>query len=161
MDPADLLLLRELEAGIPLVPRPYAALGEQTGMSEDEVIRRISSLQEDGLIRRLRARINQRSLGIIANALVAWKVPADQAASAGAGLAAMPGVTHCYRRTPVPGRWEYTHYTVHHGWTHEAVMAEITEIGERTGLSEYLVLFSTREYKRIPHTRSGDIRYDP
>ena len=62
-------------------------------------------------------------------------------------------MTHCYERRPVPGRWEYTHYTVHHGYSKDQVLDEIRAIAEQTGLRDYLVLFSTREFKRVPNVR--------
>lgn len=157
MDPADLHLLRELEKGLPLVPHPYAEIGAYLGISEDEAIRRIRSLKDAGIIRRMRVRINQRSIGIVANALVAWRIPEEESDAAGFRLAAVQGVTHCYRRMQVAGRWEYTVYTVHHGWTEEQVVQEIAGIAEMTGYSEYVVLFSTEEYKRTPHIRADDL----
>ena len=71
----------------------------------------------------------------------------------GKRLAAFPSVTHCYERRPVPGRWEYTLYTVHHGYSQNLVLDEIRAIAERTGYRDYLVLFSTREFKRVPNVR--------
>jgi siroheme decarboxylase len=157
MDPIDRHLLREMEKGLPLVPHPYAELGARLGIPADEVIRRIAALKKAGIVRRFRARINQRSVGIIANALVAWKIPDKDSDTAGLRLSEFPSVTHCYRRSPVPGRWEYTMYTVHHGWSEEQVLGEIAMIAEKTGNSEYTVLFSIDEYKRAPHTRVDDM----
>ncbi len=161
MDAADLLLLAELEKGLPLVQSPYAVIGECLGMDEDEVLRRIGALKESRVIRRFRARINQRSLGIMANALVGWKTARLDADEAGLTLASMPGVTHCYRRSLYPERWEYAHYTVHHGWSREQVLAEIEMIAQKTGFSEYIVLFSTDEYKRTPHMSVQNLVADP
>jgi len=160
MDASDLLLLQTLERGIPLVENPYAEIAASLGISEDEVINRITNMRQVGIIRRIRARINQRSIGIRANALVAWKIPEDEADNAGLHLSLLPGVTHCYRRRPVPGRWEYSIYTVHHGWTRRQVRKEVAQISEMTGYSEYLILFSTDEYKRVPHTTAHDLEAD-
>lgn len=157
MDDADQRLLRELEKGTPLEPYPYTIIGERIGMTGDEVTKRIEDLKQAGVIRRIRARINQRSVGIIANALVGWKIPEKDVDDAGRELAALPGVTHCYRRSIIPGRWEYSLYTVHHGWSHDQVTQEIRMIAEKTGYHDYIVLFSTDEYKRIPHTRVDDL----
>ena len=157
MDFSDLNLLRELEKGLPLVHRPYAEIGTRLSMTEDEVIRRIAVMKDTGIIRRFRARINQRRLGIVANALVAWKISKEESDNAGMKLAEIPGVTHCYRRCRIQGKWEYTLYTVHHGWSHEQVLHEVEIIAEKTGYSDYIVLFSTEEYKRTPHTRVEDL----
>lgn len=153
MDPGDLEILAALESGLPLVPEPFAALGKGLGLTGDEVLERAQKLQKDGVIRRFRARINQRKAGICANALVAWRCNGNSAETTGEVLASYPSVTHCYQRKPVPGRWEYSLYTVHHGRSREAVEDEIRSIAGATGLFEYCVLFSTEEYKRVPHIR--------
>ncbi len=152
MDPTDVRLLRELERGLPFVPAPFEELGKSLGLTGDEVMERIGRLKEAGIIRKFRARIDQRKLGITANALVAWK-PAGDGADPGKCLAAFPSVTHCYERRPVPGCWEYTHYTVHHGYSRDQVLDEIKAVAGKIGCQDYTVLFSTREFKRVPNVR--------
>jgi DNA-binding Lrp family transcriptional regulator len=153
MDPTDMKILAALEDGLPLVPEPFEKIGKGLGLTGGEVLARTQKLQMTGVIRRFRARINQRKLGISANALVAWRCNGKPAEKTGAVLASYPSVTHCYERKAVPGRWEYSLYTVHHGRSREAVEEEIRKIAGAAGLSEYLVLFSTEEYKRVPHVR--------
>jgi len=160
MDPDDLTLLAELEHGLPLVPHPYAVIGSRISMDEDEVIRRIAQMKKTRIIRRLRARINQRSIGIVANALVGWKITTPDPDSSGLLLASKPGVTHCYRRRVCPGTWEYTHYTVHHGWSRRQILTEVEMIAKDTGFSDYIVLFSTDEYKRTPHVKVQNLVAD-
>jgi len=153
LDQTDIELLRELEHGLPLVPAPFEEIGKRLGLTGELVMERIRALKTAGLIRKLRARIDQRKVGITANALVAWKP--EEAGNPGIGmlLAAFPSVTPCYERLPVPGRWEYTHYTVHHGTSRERVLDEVRAVAEKTGSRDYLVLFSTREFKRVPNVR--------
>jgi DNA-binding Lrp family transcriptional regulator len=153
MDPIDIQILAALEDGLPLVPEPFAEIGKRLGLSAEEVLARTQKLHAAGVIRRFRARINQRKLGISANALVAWRCDKKPAEKTGAILASFPSVTHCYERRPVPGRWEYSLYTVHHGRSREAVEDEIRKLAGAAGLSDYLVLFSTEEFKRVPHVR--------
>jgi siroheme decarboxylase len=160
MDASDLQLLQELEKGIPLVEKPYAEIASSLGISEGEVISRITLLRKEGVIRRIRARINQRSIGICANALVAWKISEAETDTAGEILSELPQVTHCYQRRPVQGIWEYSIYTVHHGWTRRQVTKEVAQISAMMGYSDYMMLFSTEEYKRVPHTRAQDLEAD-
>lgn len=156
MDRTDRELLVVLEEGIPLVEQPYREVGMRLGLSEEEVIGRIGHLKDTGLIRKVRARINQRLAGIEANALVAWRPSGAREEANVPLLAASPVVTHCYGRKPVPGRWEYTVYTVHHGRTRGAVLDEVRALSAETGIGEYLVLFSTGEFKRVPNVRVGE-----
>jgi siroheme decarboxylase len=153
MDPIDRTLLAALEDGLPLVPDPFGEIGKRTGISGEEVLRRVRALRDAGIIRRFRARINQRKLGITANALVAWDCDGKPAEKVGALLSSFPCVTHCYERRPVLGRWEYSLYTVHHGFSQDAVEEEVRTLAGHAGLSRYLVLFSTEEFKRVPNVR--------
>jgi DNA-binding Lrp family transcriptional regulator len=153
MDPVDRDLLAVLEQGLPVTREPFAAIGRQLGIPEPEVLERLDRLKRQGVIRRFKARIDQRKAGILANALVAWRVTGDLSDEAGASLALFPGVTHCYERRPVPGRWDYSLYTVHHGSTRGDVEAEVEKIAELTGLNEYTLIFSTEELKRVPAVR--------
>ncbi len=153
MDPADIRLLALLEEGLPFVSHPYDEIGKNLDMTGSEVLERITRLRERGVIRKFRARINQRMVGITANALVAWKRAESGNGDTGFMLASSPGVTHCYERLPVPGRWEYTFYTVHHGYSREEVLADVQALSSRIGLDDYIVLFSTEEFKRVPNVR--------
>ncbi|MGA2121219.1 MAG: siroheme decarboxylase subunit beta [Methanoregula sp.] len=153
MDPIDIHLLRELEHGLPLVPAPFEEIGKRFGLSGDEVMDRIRLLKEAGIIRKFRARIDQRKVNITANALVAWKPAGSGGDDLGKLLAAFSSVTHCYERRPIPGRWEYTHYTVHHGYSKDQVLDEVRAVAEKIGCPDYAVLFSTREFKRVPNVR--------
>jgi DNA-binding Lrp family transcriptional regulator len=153
MDPTDVRLLLELELGLLLVPAPFEEMGKRLGLSGEEVMERIRLLKEAGIIRKFRARIDQRKVGITANALVVWKPAGSGGNVLGKQLAAFPSVTHCYERKAIPGRWEYTHYTVHHGYSREQVLDDVKAVAEQTGCKDYAVLFSTREFKRVPNVR--------
>ena len=96
MDSRDVQVLAALEDGLPLVPDPYGEIGRKLGMNGDEVLERVQNLRDAGVIRRFRARINQRKLGITANALVAWDCNGMPAETAGALLEAFHYVTNCY-----------------------------------------------------------------
>lgn len=153
MDKNDRAILAALEDGLPLVPEPFEEIGKRLGLTSGEVLGRVRKLQDAGVIRRFRARINQRKIGITANALVAWDCNGTDAEQVGQRLASFPCVTHCYERSPVPGRWDYSLYTVHHGYSREKVEEEVRQIAGQTGLSRYLILFSTEEFKRVPNVR--------
>jgi len=156
LDPPDMHLLSELGKGLPLVEEPYEEIGKRLNLTGNEVRERIRNLQAAGIIRKFRARINQRRFGITANALVAWKRADSPKGEMGSLLASFPCVTHCYERLPVPGRWEYTIYTVHHGYSRNAVLAEIRTLADSMGVHDYVVLFSTDEFKRVPTVRIGE-----
>lgn len=151
MKQTDRELLRELERGIPVSERPFLEIGERLGITEDEVISSISHFKDEGIIRKIRARINQRRIGINANALVAWSVPPDW--DGFLRLSSLPGVSHCYLRKPVRGRWDYNVYTVHHNHERDEVYENVDSFARSEGITDFIVLFSTEEFKRVPAVR--------
>jgi DNA-binding Lrp family transcriptional regulator len=90
-----------LQRGIPLEPRPFAALGRDLGISEEAVLDVARRLLADGIARRFGAVFDARRLGYRSE-LCALEVPADRIAAAGAAAAAHPGVTHGYLRGVPP-----------------------------------------------------------
>ena len=73
-------VLAEIEhrSGLPVEPRPYAALGQRIGLSEDAVIAAIGSLIVRGVIRRFGVIVRHRALGIRANGMVVWDLPDEE-----------------------------------------------------------------------------------
>jgi hypothetical protein len=67
--------------------------------------------------------------------------------SAGRRLAALGEVSHCYERRADP-QWPYNLYAMMHGRTREACLDIVAQILHQCGLSEYVVLFSSKELKK-------------
>ncbi|MBK5191144.1 MAG: AsnC family transcriptional regulator, partial [Methanosarcinales archaeon] len=111
-DETDQAILHITQEGIPLVREPFEGVAKETGISQEEAIARLKRLMNGGVIKRLGISVNQRKVGIVANAVVAWKVPQDQVESVGNILSSYTEVTHCYERETVPGKWEHNLFTV-------------------------------------------------
>lgn len=94
----DRSLLDALARGLPLVARPYQALGAALGLSEAEVLARTRAFLAAGLVKRLGVVVRHRELGYRANAMVVWDLPDDTVSAIGRRMAAAPCVTLCYRR---------------------------------------------------------------
>jgi DNA-binding Lrp family transcriptional regulator len=140
-------LVRVLSEALPLTERPFAEIARQAGVSEEAAIERVRAWISSGVIRRFGARVDHRAVGYGANGMSVWKVPADRAETAGRVMARQPEVSHCYLRLPRPG-WEYNLYAMIHGQTEDEVRAVAERMAEETGLSNYAVLFSSREFKK-------------
>jgi len=65
----------------------------------------------------------------------------------GDGLANAPEVSHCYARNPVPN-FPYTLYSMVHGSSRESFREITRELSRETGLGDYAVLSSEREFKK-------------
>ena len=147
MDELDIRLLRAVQDGLKLAKRPYQNLGEEMGMSEDEVIKRLQALVEEGVIRRFAAAIGHRALGIVANAMIVWKVPTQDVERIGRIVASFEDVTHCYARAVQP-EWPYNLYAMVHSRSREECVRIASEISRAAGVKEHKILFSEAEYKK-------------
>lgn len=149
-DPVQRALVDAIQGGLPLVSRPYALIGEQIGLSEREVIRRIRDLLDQGVIKRLGVVVRHRELGYDANAMVVWDVPDDRVRELGRCLGGFPFVTLCYRRPRRLPDWPYNLFTMIHGRDREEVMTRLDELVASCGLEEipHQPLFSRRCFKQ-------------
>jgi DNA-binding Lrp family transcriptional regulator len=147
MDDVDRKLLKLIQDGIQIVPRPFEKVASELGISEDEVVERIEALIESGVIRRFGASIGHRAIGIIANGMCTWKVPEERVEEVGAIMAGFPEVTHCYERPRYPD-WDYNMYTMIHSYTREECERVAKQISRATGIKDYAILFSEREFKK-------------
>ncbi len=147
-DEKDQAILRITQDGLPLDKRPFKAIAARTGLSEDEVIARLKRLKSMGVIKRLGISVNQRKVGIVANAVIAWKVPEELVERIGNIFAAHREVTHCYERVTIPGKWEYNLFTVVHGYNRESVEDFARRMSEMVGIRDYIVMFSNEQFKR-------------
>lgn len=148
MDQTDLLLLKVAQDGLSLTDRPYQTWGEILGISEEEVIDRLQALEREGVVRRFAATIGHRALGIVANAMIAWIVPPERVVATGELFAAADEVTHCYERTTAAD-WPYNLYTMVHSRSRDDCLRIAEQLSRQSGISDYSVLFSEREYKKI------------
>jgi DNA-binding Lrp family transcriptional regulator len=157
LDDADRRLLGALADGLPLIERPYAALGDRAGLSEAEVCRRLARLREQDLIARLGVVVRHRELGYGANAMVVWDVPDEQARAFGRRLAGFPFVSLCYRRARSLPEWPYNLYCMIHARSREAALAQVGEVVEACLWHEVPreVLFSTRRFKQCGARYAG------
>jgi hypothetical protein len=62
-------------------------------------------------------------------------------------MAQSPWVTHCYERPTFPD-WSYTHFTMVHATSRKQCEQVAEQISEATGIADYMLLYSTREYKK-------------
>ena len=146
----DRELIAVIQDGLPLVAHPYAAIGEQLGLSETAVIKRLEMLQSAGLIKRMGVVVKHRALGYRANAMVVWDIPDDQVERIGALLADEVCVTLCYQRPRRLPAWRYNLFCMIHGRERDSVLRRLEQIISCHGLEKipYNVLFSGRSFKQ-------------
>lgn len=140
--------LRALQQDLPLVPRPFQALAEAFHTTEADLLKQAEAFLRDGQMRRFAAVLHHRTAGFEANGMGVWAVPDERCDEVGLKMASFAAVSHCYRRPTYPD-WPYSLFTMIHG-RHEAECHAVMEgIARETGIREYSVLFSTKEYKKV------------
>ncbi|MGZ8259763.1 MAG: siroheme decarboxylase subunit beta [Caldimonas sp.] len=117
----DRRLIAATQSGLPLVARPYEAVGAMIGISGDEVVERFAALLASGLVRRIGAIPNHYRLGYTANGMTVWDVDDARVDALGERVGALPGVSHCYRRPRELPRWPYNLFAMLHGRSRDEV----------------------------------------
>ncbi len=150
MTDLDQQLVRATQAGLPLVPHPYAQIAEQLGVPEATVTERLQALLDNGVIRRIGAVPNHYAIGYAANGMSVWDVDDAHIDRLGELVGALPAVTHCYRRPRHLPDWPYNLFAMLHGSSREEVLAEAEHIAALLGTHCRArdILFSTRILKK-------------
>jgi DNA-binding Lrp family transcriptional regulator len=143
----DKKIIARLQGELPLTLTPYADLARELGMAEEALLARLGEFKAQGVLRRLGAVLYHYRTGYSANGMCAWRVPPDRVEEAGQIMASFPQASHVYQR-PVYPDWPYNLFTMLHGRTREELENVAREIAALTGIADYTILYSTREFKK-------------
>jgi DNA-binding Lrp family transcriptional regulator len=124
----DRRLIAATQGGLPLLPRPYEAVGAMLGVSGEAVRERLAGMLAEGLIRRIGAVPNHYKLGFTANGMTVWDVDDTRVDALGAAIGALPGVSHCYRRPRHRPAWPYNLFAMVHGRSRDEVAQQAARI---------------------------------
>jgi DNA-binding Lrp family transcriptional regulator len=139
LDGIDGKLLERLQQGVPLVRRPFQALGRELGILDS--LDRVRRLKEEGLIREIAGVFQARALGY-RTALVALKVAPAGLEAAAAAINPHPGVSHNYAREHEYNLW----FTLALPLAQD-LRAEALRLGEKAGAEDTLFLPTLRVFK--------------
>jgi DNA-binding Lrp family transcriptional regulator len=150
LDAIDRKIIEATQAGLPLTPEPYRAIAEKLGLTADEVMARLSAMQDRGIIRRIGAVPNHYQLGYHYNGMTVWDIPDDKIDELGQQVGQLEFVSHCYHRPRHLPDWPYNLFAMVHGKTQADVDRQIKQIADLLG--DYNrgcdVLYSTKILKK-------------
>lgn len=129
MDARDRELIDALHGGFPVVERPYAAVADELGMDEQEVIERLTRLMDAKVLTRFGPLYDAARLGG-AFTLAAMSVPEDRFDAVADIVNSFPEVAHNYRRDHALNMWFVVATE-----TRDAIADTLERIRERTGLA--------------------------
>ena len=104
MDATDRDIVNNLQGGFPLCERPYAEAAAKLGLNEDELIRRVEALLENGTLTRFGPMYHAERLGG-ALTLAAMKIPPQDFERVAQIVNGFPEVAPNYERGPDFNMW--------------------------------------------------------
>ncbi len=141
MDKIDKQLLDIIQSRFPIEKRPFQILAKKLNLTEEKVISHLEKLKKEGIIRRLGAIFNSKSLGYVST-LLAMKVPFSKIEEVAGIVNTYSGVTHNYLRD-----YEFNLWFTLTSPSEEELKETIEEIKTKTGLSEPLLLPAVKLFK--------------
>jgi len=147
LSPRDRAFVRGLQDDIEIVAQPFGAAARRLGVSQEEIFAWLRQASAAGWLRRFAAILNHRRAGYGANGMIVWRVPPQRLEDVATVASSFVQVSHCYERPTFPD-WPYSLFTMIHTRSEEECRAIAEDISRRTGVGDYAILFSTREYKK-------------
>ena len=150
LDGFDIAVIRALQGPMEVRPDAYAPAAQELGIPVAWMLEHLEGMIERKLLRRVAAILFHRRAGFSANGMGVWKVPEDRIMELGPRMAAVRGVSHCYRRPTYPD-WPYSVFTMAHGRSKEECDAVLDGVGAVCGLGggDRSTLYSSTEFKKI------------
>lgn len=150
LDDFDRALIAATQGGLPVVARPYEAVGAMLGVSGERVRERLAQMLDEGLIRRIGTVPNHYKLGFTANGMSVWDVDDARVDALGAAVGALPFVSHCYRRPRHAPAWPYNLFAMLHGRSREEVETQRSQVAALLGdaCRGHDILYSTAILKK-------------
>ena len=143
-------LVAALGDGLPLVARPFDEIARQVGISTEQVMQTLSTMQADGRIKRFGLIVRHHELGYRANAMTVWDIADDKVAQVGRCFGEFDFVTLCYRRPRRLPDWPYNLFCMVHGQKRDDVLEQVEQLARTCGADAAArdVLFSSRRFKQ-------------
>ncbi len=141
MDTLDAKILALIQDDFPVVLRPYAAIGEKVGCSQEEAFRRVMAMKKAGIIRRIGGSFHSRNLGYVTT-LIGVAVPEKDLEGVACLINSYPQVTHNYQREGPVNLW----FTIV-AESQAELERIIREISARTPQAEMLDLPAEKVFK--------------
>ncbi|OWW21485.1 Lrp/AsnC family transcriptional regulator [Noviherbaspirillum denitrificans] len=104
MDDIDRSIINSLQGGLPVCERPYLEAAQRLGIGEEELLRRLATLLENGTLTRIGPLFQIERMGG-AFTLAALSAPAEDYERIAATVNAFPEVAHNYERTHDLNMW--------------------------------------------------------
>jgi len=133
IDDTDRKLISATQSGLAIERSPYLSIAEETGISQQEVLRHLQQLLSNGIIRRIGAVPNHYKLGLTANGMTVWDVEDKHVSRLGNIIGQLDFVSHCYQRPRHSPMWRYNMFAMVHGADKDEVNKKVEQIKNLLG----------------------------
>ncbi|OQW98295.1 MAG: AsnC family protein [Desulfobacteraceae bacterium A6] len=145
LDETDKAVLNRIQSDFPITPRPYLAIAEELSLTEDDIIKRLKKLKNNGIIRRIGGNFVPDKLGFVST-LCAAVVPEEKIGSFTKVINRYPEVTHNYLRDGSFNVW-FTFIAP----SMKEIDSNLKQISKETGVKEIINLPATKVFKIKAH----------
>lgn len=145
LDDIDRALLNRIQSNFPIESEPFRVIGQDVGISEDEVLRRLIRLKQKGIIRRIGGNFVPDKLGFVST-LCAARVPEEKIELFTRTVNRYPGVTHNYLRENRFNVW-FTFIAP----SMDEIESCLSRIAQETGVPDIINLPATKVFKIKAH----------
>jgi DNA-binding Lrp family transcriptional regulator len=141
LDEVEKKIINAIQDDFPVVKEPFKELSKRLNIGEEDLLKRIKSLSERKVIRRIGASLNSRAVGLTST-LIGMEVPQDKVDEVAKIINRHHQVTHNYERD---GRFNLWFTLV--AKSDEELDMLIRQIKEKTGVKRVINLPSNRIFK--------------
>ncbi|MDS1029280.1 Lrp/AsnC family transcriptional regulator [Bacillota bacterium LX-D] len=147
LDHIDKDIISYLSEDITLDPDLYKCLSQELNITEEELLLRLKKMKQFGYLKRISPIIYHYNTDYTYNGLISWIVSKEKINQLVEMMCLFHNISHIYERRPST-LWPYNFYSMIHGRDKEEIENVIKIIADRTGIDQYLVLYTTREWKK-------------
>ncbi len=141
LDATDKTIINRIQSDFPIDARPYRVIAEELGLTEEQVIKRVQAMKDEGIIRRIGGNFVPHKVGFVST-LCAAKVPDDKIDAFAEVVNRYTGVTHNYQRENEFNIW-FTFIAP----SREEIANNLDQIAKETGVDTILNLPATKVFK--------------
>lgn len=141
LDTIDKSILNHIQSDFPIDSRPYQTIAHDLGLQEAQVLNRVRSLKDAGVIRRIGGNLVPRKVGFVST-LCAARVPVDKIDTFARVVNRYPGVTHNYQRDHDFNIW-FTFIAP----SRDEILRNLSQIEKETGITPILNLPASHVFK--------------
>ena len=139
------------QKGLPRCQTPYKDMAQRIGIKTGELLAVLKDWKKQSKLRRIGTIVNHFKVGLPAGAMVVWQVESEDIVEIGQTVAGFEEVSHAYERQSCDN-WPYNFYTMVHGKNAEEVQQIIKRMSQAGGISNYRILVTEQELKKVPPT---------